>query len=150
MEFLNDNFDWLENKMAERVGDYFIIDFPGQLELFLNTDSLRELLAKLKNSLKLKFRLTAVELFDSHYIQDPSKFLSACTYSLMTMINLGLPHINVLSKIDLLNKVSDLDFKIDYYLDCTNFDLLKDNLNKGNTKFSVCRREGGHHAFDPL
>lgn len=78
----------------------------------------------------MKLRITAVELFDSHYIQDPTKYLSACCYSLMTMVNLELPQVNVLSKIDLIEKFGNLDFKMEYYLECTEFETLADKMNK--------------------
>lgn len=130
MEFLNDNIEWLLEKMANYQDHYFIIDFPGQLELFLNSGSVRNIIQKLRDPQNLRMRVTAVELFDSHYVQDPTKYLSACCYSLMTMINLDLPQINVLSKIDLIDKVGKLDFKMEYYLECTEFETLADKLNQ--------------------
>lgn len=47
-------------------------------------------------------QLTAVNLIDSHYCSDPGKFISAALLSLTTMLQLELPHVNVLSKIDLI------------------------------------------------
>ncbi len=40
---------------------------------------------------------------DSHFMVDGSKFLSASTAALSVMVNLEIPHVNVLSKIDLLS-----------------------------------------------
>ena len=136
MEFLDQNFSWLSDKMMEHAGKYFVIDFPGQLELFLNSDSLRNIIEKLQNPESFGFRITAVELFDSQYIMDKTKYMSACIYSLMSMINLSLPHISVLLKIDLLDSFSALDFKIDYYLDSNDFEPLAKRFEMENTKFS--------------
>eukprot|EP01048_Picozoa_sp_COSAG05_P003499 COSAG05_NODE_162_length_15499_cov_23.006104_9_plen_76_part_00 len=38
------------------------------------------------------------------FISDPSKFLSASLVSLSAMMTLELPHINVLSKVDILKR----------------------------------------------
>ena len=43
-------------------------------------------------------RLAAVHLVDSHYCVDPSKFISILLTSLSTMLQIALPHVNVLSK----------------------------------------------------
>lgn len=43
-------------------------------------------------------------LIDSHFIDESSKFLSASLTSLSAMLQLGVPHVNVLTKMDLLGK----------------------------------------------
>ena len=40
---------------------------------------------------------------DSHFMVDGGTFLSGCMAALSVMVNLEVPHINVLSKIDLLS-----------------------------------------------
>ena len=54
------------------------------------------------------FQLVAVHLVDSHYCSDASKFVSVLLTSLATMLQIGLPHVNVLSKIDLIEKYGKL------------------------------------------
>jgi GPN-loop GTPase len=56
-----------------------------------------------------------VHLVDSHLCADPGKYLSAVLLSLTTMLHLGLPHINVLSKIDLLPTYGPLAFSLEFY-----------------------------------
>ena len=70
----------------------------GQIELYLNNDSLIEIIKTLTNpkSLKLTFQLVAVEMFDSINIYETNTFLSQCLMSLVSQMNLELPHINVL------------------------------------------------------
>ena len=61
------------------------------------------------------FRLCAVYLMDSHFLTDPAKFFGVCLTALSTMVQLELPHISVLSKMDLLSKKEKKE--IDKYLD---------------------------------
>lgn len=53
-------------------------------------------------------QLVAVHLSDAHYITDASKFISVALLALRAMMQLELPHINVLSKIDLLSTYGEL------------------------------------------
>lgn len=45
---------------------------------------------------------------DATHILDASKYVSVLLLALRTMLQLELPHINVLSKIDLLGQTGDL------------------------------------------
>jgi hypothetical protein len=45
---------------------------------------------------------------DAHHITDASKYVALLLLSLRTMLQLELPHINVLSKVDLLQTAGDL------------------------------------------
>jgi len=49
-----------------------------------------------------------VHLIDAHLCCDPGKYVSALLLSLSTMLHLELPHINVLSKIDLIENYGNL------------------------------------------
>lgn len=53
-------------------------------------------------------QLAAVHLSDAHYITDAPKFISVVLLALRAMLQLELPHINVLSKIDLLSTYGEL------------------------------------------
>jgi hypothetical protein len=54
------------------------------------------------------FQLAAVHLSDASYLTDPSKYVSVLLLSLRTMLQLEMPHINVLSKMDVITKFGDL------------------------------------------
>ena len=56
----------------------------------------------------LFLQLVAVHLVDSHYCSDPGKFISVLLTSLSTMVQLELPHINVLSKVDIMEQYGKL------------------------------------------
>ena len=60
-------------------------------------------------------RLAAVELVDAHLCAEPGKYLSALLLSLGSMLHLELPHVNVLSKADLVESYGELRFSLDYY-----------------------------------
>lgn len=61
------------------------------------------------------YRLAAVHLVDAHLCSDPAKYISALLLSLSTMLHLELPHVNLLSKIDLVEQYGKLHFNLDFY-----------------------------------
>ncbi|XP_051493829.1 GPN-loop GTPase 2 isoform X1 [Apus apus] len=105
MEYLEANFDWLQEKLATSRGHYYLFDCPGQVELYTHHDALKNVFAQLA---KWNFRLAAVHLVDSHYCTDPGKFISVLCTSLSTMLHVELPHVNVLSKMDLIEQYGKL------------------------------------------
>jgi len=114
IEYLLENIDWLKSEMDKNPDCYLIVDCPGQVELYTHHEGMRLLLRKMTN--EFDCRLTAVHLVDCTMCTDPFKYVSAILTSLSGEILLELPHVNVLSKIDLLKRHSrDLDFRIEYY-----------------------------------
>lgn len=123
MEYLEENFDWLDEKLKALGKDaYVVFDLPGQVELSTNHESLKNIIKKLS---KVGFRvwLTSITLFtayapptqlaavnfcDAHYVTDASKYIAVLMSSLRVMLHLELPHINVLSKMDLITQYGDL------------------------------------------
>ncbi|KAH8827258.1 hypothetical protein DL96DRAFT_1498797 [Flagelloscypha sp. PMI_526] len=127
IEYLEANLDWLEEKLDELGKDaYVLFDIPGQVELSTNHESLKRIVERLT---KKGFRLAAVHLCDSHYITDASKYLSVLFLSLRAMLQLELPHINVLSKIDILSRYGELEFNLDFYTEVQDLDYLENTLN---------------------
>lgn len=61
----------------------------------------------------------AVNLVDSHYCADASKYIAALLMSLSMMLQLELPAINVFSKIDLIEQYGKLGKFIDVKTDDT-------------------------------
>ncbi|EDO30990.1 predicted protein [Nematostella vectensis] len=126
MEYLEKNLDWLENQLKALEGHYFVFDCPGQVELYTHHASVRNIVKQLE---KWDSRLVAVHLVDSHYCSDPGKFISVLLTSLCTMIQVELPHINVLSKIDLIENYGKLAFGLDYYTEVLDLQFLVEHLN---------------------
>ncbi|KAL1925704.1 uncharacterized protein VTP21DRAFT_587 [Calcarisporiella thermophila] len=127
MEFLERNFDWLEEELNKLKGDYVIFDCPGQVEFFTHHSSLKNIIDRLQ---KLNHRLVAVHLVDAHYCTDPAKYISVLLLSLKTMIQLELPHVNVLSKIDLVESYGKLAFNLDFYTEVLDLSYLLQHLNQ--------------------
>ncbi|MBN3285027.1 GPN2 GTPase, partial [Polyodon spathula] len=125
MEYLEANFDWLEKKLEPFKGCYFLFDCPGQVELYTHQNSVKNIFAQLT---KWNFRLTAVHLVDSHYCADPAKFISVLCTSLSTMLHVELPHVNVLSKMDLMEEFGKLAFNLDYYTEVLDLSYLLEHL----------------------
>lgn len=82
---------------------------------------IRQLITILQN---LNFRICGIFLVDSQFMVDGSKFLSGTMAALSVMINLELPHINILSKMDLLSKSARK--QLDKYLEPDPHSLLAD------------------------
>ena len=128
LEYLEKNLDWLLERLEPLVaeGRYIIFDFPGQVELFTNHPSTANIVARLG---KLDYRLCAVHLVDSHYCSDAAKFMSVLLVSLTTMLKLELPHVNVLSKVDLIEQYGELPFSLDYFTEVLDLSYLCDCLD---------------------
>ena len=94
--------------------------------------------------------MAAVHLCDAHYITDAAKYVSVLLLSLRAMLQLELPHINVLSKIDLISQYGDLgmvnlqnsdttcscydsniilDFNLDFYTEVQDLSYLENSLS---------------------
>ncbi|NWI43169.1 GPN2 GTPase, partial [Picathartes gymnocephalus] len=125
MEYLEANADWLRDRLQQLRGHYFLFDCPGQVELYTHHEALKNVFAQLA---KWNFRLAAVHLVDSHYCTDPGKFISVLCTSLSTMLHVELPHVNVLSKMDLIEQYGKLAFNLDYYTEVLDLSYLVDHL----------------------
>ncbi|EES06957.1 GPN-loop GTPase 2 [Sorghum bicolor] len=129
MDYLEKNIDWLEEKLKPLIKDHYLLfDFPGQVELFFLHSNARSVVNKLIK--KMDLRLTAVHLIDAHLCCDPGKYVSALLLSLSTMLHLELPHINVLSKIDLIENYGNLAFNLDFYTDVQDLSYLQYHLEQ--------------------
>ncbi|KAG8071021.1 hypothetical protein GUJ93_ZPchr0006g44769 [Zizania palustris] len=102
MDYLEKNIDWLEEKLKPLIEDHYL----------------------------LNLRLTAVHLIDAHLCCDPGKYVSALLLSLSTMLHLELPHINVLSKIDLIENYGNLAFNLNFYTDVEDLSYLQHHLDQ--------------------
>lgn len=124
MDYLAKNVDWLQSKLEPLLKDHYLLfDFPGQVELFFLHDNAKSVIMKLIK--KLNLQLTAVHLIDSHLCTDPGKYISALLLSLSTMLHLELPHVNVLSKMDLIESYGKLGFNLDFYTDVEDLSYLQ-------------------------
>ncbi|KAK0643667.1 putative GTP binding protein [Cercophora newfieldiana] len=112
LEELENNMEWLEEGLKELSEDYILFDCPGQVELYTHHNSLRNVFYKLQ---KLGFRLVAVHLSDCFCLTQPSLYISNLLLALRAMLQMDLPHINILTKIDRIADYDPLPFNLDYY-----------------------------------
>ncbi|KAF8014741.1 hypothetical protein BT93_H0517 [Corymbia citriodora subsp. variegata] len=108
MEHLEENLDeWLTEELDNYLDDdYLVFDCPGQIELFSHVPVLRNFVEHLQRK---DFNVCGVYLLDSQFITDVTKFISGCMASLSAMVQLELPHVNILSKMDLVKNKRDID-----------------------------------------
>ena len=81
-----------------------MLDYVGKLVVALHLSHLH-----------LLTQPTSVNLIDSFCCCDPNTFISALLLVTSTMLRIALPHVNVLSKIDLLPLYGQLPFNLDFY-----------------------------------
>lgn len=112
MEYLLANVEWLEERLRAANVSYFLFDFPGQVELYTHHKCVQVLLERLT---AMDMRLCSVHLVDSFYCCEPATFISATLLVASSMLRLSLPHVNVLSKIDLLKHYGPLPFNLDFF-----------------------------------
>jgi GTPase SAR1 family protein len=103
MEYFEQNFDWFEKKLAKFLTTplefNFLFDFPGQIELYTHHSTMRNLIKRIKIN---QINLATVALIDSIYWKDPETLFFFYLISILTMLNIELPFVNILSKIDLI------------------------------------------------
>ena len=100
MEYLLENLDWFQEKIAGLLDqDYILFDCPGQLELYSHLPVMSKIVECLS---KIGFSLCTVCLIDATFLDDDMKFVGGILMSLSFMVTLGLPHISVVSKCDLV------------------------------------------------
>ncbi|KAL6061071.1 GPN-loop GTPase 3 [Balamuthia mandrillaris] len=117
LEYLVQNIDWLEEEIGDYGDDYIIIDCPGQIELYTHHGAMKDVIHELQ---RLGYSMCAVYLVDSNFMVEPSKFFSGVLMCLSAMYQLELPHLNVLTKMDLYheqNKGSQYNDELAKYVD---------------------------------
>jgi GPN-loop GTPase len=103
MEHLEDSLDeWLGEELAGFTDDdYILFDCPGQVELYSHVSAFRTLADWLAAH---NVRAAAVYCLDVQFVGEPAKFVAGCLAALGAMVQLELPHVNVLTKVDLLDR----------------------------------------------
>ncbi|KAJ1558483.1 GPN-loop GTPase 3 [Nowakowskiella sp. JEL0078] len=132
MEYLINNMDWLEEKLDDFDDDYIIIDCPGQIELYTHFPIMRQLVDTLQ---RLGYRVCGIYVLDSQFIQDTPKFFAGVMSAMSAMIQLEIPHINILSKIDLLGKAGDSSVELERFFESDPSLLVRDANTKTSSKF---------------
>lgn len=111
-EFLLDNLDFITDPLETVTDEYLIIiDMPGQIELYSHVPVLPNLVRHLAHG-SLNISMCAAYLLESTFIVDRAKFFSGTLSAMSAMLLLELPHVNILSKMDLVKgQVARKDLK---------------------------------------
>jgi len=127
MEYLERNLEWLTAQLRtlQEQGFYVLFDCPGQVELYTHHNSMKNILESLQ---RMNYRIAAVHLVDSLHCANPASYISILLLSLTTMLQLELPHVNVLSKFDLVRE-DDLAFNIEFYTEVQDLKYLRRALD---------------------
>ena len=102
-EFLLQNLDFLTTALEPLTEEYLILfDLPGQIELYTHIPLLPALIQHLGRQGSLNISLCAAYLLEATFVVDKAKFFAGTLSAMSAMIMLELPHINILSKTDLV------------------------------------------------
>ena len=121
INFLNDNINWLEKQInQEKFSDYFyyLIDTPGQIEIFTVSPEFKNICDYITNQNKLNIRLCCVNLIECINMCDMPKYIFSVFSVLNSMINLYLPQVNFISKCDLIKQLKathQFELPMDFY-----------------------------------
>ncbi|ODQ80159.1 hypothetical protein BABINDRAFT_35363 [Babjeviella inositovora NRRL Y-12698] len=136
-EFLMNNLDWLDEQIGDFNDEYLIFDCPGQIELYTHIPILPTIVKHLTS--QLNFSLCATYLLEAPFVIDRSKFFSGALSAMSAMILLELPHINILSKVDLVEtQVAKRELK--QFLNPDPMLLASDINEKTNPRFAKLNR----------
>uniref|UniRef100_A0A6U3ZEP1 GPN-loop GTPase 3 n=2 Tax=Ditylum brightwellii TaxID=49249 RepID=A0A6U3ZEP1_9STRA len=104
MEYLLENLDWLQDELDNFDDDeYLILDCPGQIELYTHIPVMRRVIDQMR-MWGYESSMMSVFVVDATFVCDAPKFISGSLLSLSAMIAMELPHVNVLSKCDLVEE----------------------------------------------
>ncbi|KAH9222585.1 GPN-loop GTPase [Leptodontidium sp. 2 PMI_412] len=102
-EFLLENLDFLTEALDPLTEEYLIIiDMPGQIELYTHIPILPALVRHLTRTGALDINLCAAYLLEATFVVDRAKFFAGTLSAMSAMIMLEVPHVNILSKMDLV------------------------------------------------
>lgn len=101
-EFLLENLDFLTEPLESVSEEYLIIiDMPGQIELYTHVPIVPALVKHLTRG-SLNISMCAAYLLESTFIVDRPKFFAGTLSAMSAMLMLEMPHVNILSKMDLV------------------------------------------------
>jgi GTPase SAR1 family protein len=147
-EYLLQNPEFLTDAVETIPDDVLVvIDMPGQIELFTHTPLIPQLV-RLLNGGSINMRLCAAYLLEASFVIDKAKFFAGALSAMSAMLLVGLPHVNILSKMDIVKgMVAKREVRRFLNMDAT--DLLADLEDPGMRFEEEDDKEPDEHAtFD--
>ena len=102
MEYLQQNLDWLDDALSASTAedDVIFVDCPGQIELYTHMDVFTPILEKFRSH---NFNVCSIFMLDAQFLTECGKFMGGVLTALSAMVKLEVPHVNIMSKMDLLS-----------------------------------------------
>ncbi len=141
MEYLIQNLDeWLGEEIKDYQDDYLIFDCPGQIELYSHVPVMKLFCQELQ---RLGYNVCGVYCLDVQFVDDPSKFIAGTMMCLSAMIQFEMPHINVLTKCDLLDDEQFEKLEEDYLVPDVEdlFSRLNSRMETSSNKYKKLNQE---------
>ena len=98
--YLLENIDWLEDDLGQYDNEFLLVDCPGQLELYTHFTIFKNIISVFQ---RMDYQVCCIYLLEAVFLQDVSKFFSGVLSAISAMVQLEIPHINVITKLDLLD-----------------------------------------------
>nr|CDS34102.1 ribosomal RNA methyltransferase [Hymenolepis microstoma] len=102
MEQLCTELGWIDDMIGEEELDYILFDCPGQIELYSHLTIFPQIIEYLQR--RWDFHVVSVFILDARFLVDGSHFLSGILSALSAMVCLRTPHVNVMTKMDMLSE----------------------------------------------
>lgn len=128
LEYLAGNMEWLRSRLDALEDDtYLIFDCPGQIELYIHHQFMRTITGTICN--EWNYRVSCVNLVDCHHCAESANFISIALMTTSMMLHLELPHVNVLSKCDLVeNYEESMAMPLEFYTEGHDLERLSDAI----------------------
>jgi hypothetical protein len=106
LDYFASHLSFLQTHLDSYTDDYILFDCPGQIELYTHLDTFQTITAFLQRE---GYHVCAIYCLDSLFVSDHSRLIAGIMMCLSVMVQLELPHINVLTKCDQLQDKSQLE-----------------------------------------
>lgn len=104
-----ENSEWLTEDIGQFSDELIIVDLPGQIELYTHYDIVPKLIRMFQNA---DYRVVVLYLMESQFLLDVSKYFGALLNATSAMLNLACPHLNIITKMDLIQKDDEDDLMV--------------------------------------
>ncbi|CAL8129567.1 unnamed protein product [Orchesella dallaii] len=132
--YIMENPEWLFGSIGDlKDGDYILFDCPGESQYYIHSKSMKVFAAML---VVKSFRTCGVFVRDGRMGLNGYNFIGSCLTPLTSYINLAIPHVGVMMKVDLL---TDEDkSKLQLFINSE----MKDVLRYENSRYKNFQYEG--------
>jgi GTPase SAR1 family protein len=111
LQLCSNDVNWINDHIAGFNNESILVDCPGQIELYVHDDSIQNIMNIFKQN---HYSIISLYLIDSTFIIDDVKFKCSMLNALSAMFMFSTPHINILTKMDLVPHIDqDRDTFID-------------------------------------